>query len=139
MVSLPLIAHDPPVRVMALHALAYCRRLFYLEEVEEIRVADERVFAGRQLHAALEAEEDGENVSLDLSSSTLGLSWQGRLPAPPGRASPSPLRAQSRGQRRAAMADNTPVPPGLRDRLQLIAYAVLLEEACSANPSPKAG
>lgn len=30
----------PPIRVMALHALLYCERLFYLEEVEEIRVAD---------------------------------------------------------------------------------------------------
>lgn len=30
----------PTLRVMALHALAYCERLFYLEEVEEIRVAD---------------------------------------------------------------------------------------------------
>lgn len=28
------------IRVMALHALAYCERLFYLEEVEEIRIAD---------------------------------------------------------------------------------------------------
>lgn len=27
------------IRVMALHALAYCERLFYLEEVEEIRIA----------------------------------------------------------------------------------------------------
>lgn len=26
---------DPPIRVMALHALAYCERLFYLKEVEE--------------------------------------------------------------------------------------------------------
>ena len=35
---------DPvPIRVMALHALVYCERLFYLEEVEEIRLADERV------------------------------------------------------------------------------------------------
>jgi len=48
MTSLPVLdSHAPPVRVMALHALAYCPRLFYLEEVEEIRVADERVFAGR--------------------------------------------------------------------------------------------
>src|SRR5829696_7974643 len=62
MKPLPTIdLHDPPVRVMALHALAYCKRLFYLEEVEEIRVADDRVFAGRQLHAALAADdEDGE-------------------------------------------------------------------------------
>jgi CRISPR-associated protein Cas1 len=34
---------------MALHALAYCERLFYLEEVEELRVADDRVFDGRTL------------------------------------------------------------------------------------------
>ncbi len=33
-------------RVMALHAMLYCERLFYLEEVEEIRVADKAVFAG---------------------------------------------------------------------------------------------
>src|ERR1700745_2563484 len=74
MTALPLIdAHEPPVRVMALHALAYCPRLFYLEEVEEIRVADAAVFAGRQLHAALEADEDGEAVNLELVSETLGL------------------------------------------------------------------
>ncbi len=39
-----------PLRIMSLHALAYCERLFYLEEVEEMRVADERVYAGRRLH-----------------------------------------------------------------------------------------
>ncbi len=31
------------LRIMSWHALAYCERLFYLEEVEEMRVADERV------------------------------------------------------------------------------------------------
>ena len=41
---------SPLIRVMALHALSYCHRLFYLEEVEEIRLADDRVFAGRELH-----------------------------------------------------------------------------------------
>ena len=41
---------EPPIRVMALHALLYCERLFYLEEVEEIREADDRVYAGRRLH-----------------------------------------------------------------------------------------
>ncbi len=39
-----------PLRIMSLHAIAYCERLFYLEEVEEMRVADERVYAGRRLH-----------------------------------------------------------------------------------------
>lgn len=37
-----------PLRVMSLHALLYCERLFYLEEVEEIRVADASVYAGCQ-------------------------------------------------------------------------------------------
>ena len=43
---------DSTIRVMALHALAYCERLFYLEEVEEIRVADAAVYAGRRLQYA---------------------------------------------------------------------------------------
>lgn len=43
---------------MSLHALAYCERLFYLEEVEETRVADERVYAGRRLHVEIEKKED---------------------------------------------------------------------------------
>ena len=76
MLPLPVLdSHTPPVRVMTLHALAYCRRLFYLEEVEELRVADHRVFAGRQLHAALEAaaDDDGEATSLELASDALGL------------------------------------------------------------------
>ena len=56
---------EPAIRVMALHALAYCERLFYLGEVEEIRVADAAVYAGRRLHEELAAEE-GEIVSADL-------------------------------------------------------------------------
>ena len=35
-----MLSPPPTIRVMALHALAYCERLFYLEEVEEIRVAE---------------------------------------------------------------------------------------------------
>ena len=46
-----------PLRIMSLHALAYCERLFYLEEVEEIRVADERVYAGRRLHVDIDKQE----------------------------------------------------------------------------------
>lgn len=41
---------EPLIRVMALHDLAYCERLFYLEEVEEIRVADANVYSGRRMH-----------------------------------------------------------------------------------------
>src|SRR5579875_2712758 len=69
----PRRADDPPLRVMSLHALAYCHRLFYLEEVEEIRRADDRVYAGRELHAGLEAGEDGERTQMELADDALGL------------------------------------------------------------------
>src|SRR6266508_4121304 len=46
-----------PLRIMFLHALAYCERLFYLEEVEEMRMADERVYAGRRLHVQIDKKE----------------------------------------------------------------------------------
>lgn len=126
MTSLPLIdSHAPPVRVMALHALAYCPRLFYLEEVEELRVADERVFAGRQLHAALEADEDGEAVSIELSSQALGL--VGKVDCLRRRDGSYLPYEHKRGQPRR----NDDQPPGAwpSDRLQIVAYALLLEEA----------
>jgi hypothetical protein len=73
-------------RVMALHALAYCERLFYLEEVEELRVADERVWAGRVLHQEL--DEPGEVVGLTLESEHLGL--RGRVDGVQPTAQPKP-------------------------------------------------
>lgn len=48
------------IRFSALHALAYCPRLFYLEEVEELYTQDAAVFAGRRLHTELEKQEDEE-------------------------------------------------------------------------------
>ena len=68
------MAHEPPIRVMALHALLYCKRLFYLEEVEEIRVADAAVYAGRELHTSLEGQDGGEWCSVEIESERLGLS-----------------------------------------------------------------
>src|SRR5947209_15909247 len=125
MLPLPVLdSHAPPVRVMALHALAYCPRLFYLEEVEEIRVADERVFAGRQLHAALEAEDEGEDVSIELTSPALGLT--GKVDCLRRRDGSYLPYEHKRGQPRR-LADNT-AAPWPSDRLQLIAYAVLVEE-----------
>ena len=58
--------HTGPIRVMALHALAYCEKLFYREEVEEIRVADDRVYDGRTPHAAL--DEEGALVGMNLEA-----------------------------------------------------------------------
>jgi CRISPR-associated protein Cas1 len=117
---------------MALHALGYCPRLFYLEEVEQIRVADHAVFAGRQLHAALEADEDGESVSVELTSAHLGLT--GKIDCLRRRDGSHLPYEHKRGQPRR-LADNTPAAwPS--DRLQIIAYAVLLEEAFS-EPVPE--
>src|ERR1700720_953779 len=126
MIALPLLnPHAPPIRVMALHALAYCPRLFYLEEVEEIRVADAAVFAGRQLHAALEADDDGEAVNLELASSTLGLI--GKVDCLRRRDGSYLPYEHKRGQPRRP--DGQPPDAWPSDRLQLIAYALLLEEA----------
>lgn len=53
-VDYPELIKQDTIRVSALHALAYCPRLFYLEEVEELYTQDAAVFAGRRLHAELE-------------------------------------------------------------------------------------
>ena len=63
----------PTLRVMSLHALAYCERLFFLEEVEEIRVADARVYAGRTLHATELPADGGELLNATLESAAWGL------------------------------------------------------------------
>ena len=47
-----LSAPEPLLRVMSLHALEYCERLFYLEEVEEIRIALEELEAAAKSCAA---------------------------------------------------------------------------------------
>jgi len=126
MISLPILdSHAPALRVESLHALAYCRRLFYFQEVERISVPHERVFAGRQLHAALEADEDGESVSLELASEALGL--LGKVDCL-RRRDGSYLPYEHKRGRPARVADNAP-EAWPSDRLQLIAYAVLLEEA----------
>jgi len=116
--------HAPPLRVMALHALAYCPRLFYLEEVEEIRVADARVYAGRELHAALEADEDGEPTQLELDDPALGLI--GKVDALKRRDGSLVPYEHKRGRSRR---DGPHAEAWPSDRLQIIAYAVLIESA----------
>lgn len=61
--------------VHSLHALGYCERLFFLEEVENLKVADERVYAGRTLHVEIERDEDAadETLTLKLESEIYGL------------------------------------------------------------------
>jgi CRISP-associated protein Cas1 len=113
---------DPTLRVMALHALAYCERLFYLEEVEEIRLADAAVYAGRRLHEELAADE-GELVSLVLESSVLGL--RGKVDCLRRRDGQLIPYEHKRG-RSAPGVDGPEAWPS--DRLQVSAYTLLLEE-----------
>lgn len=120
----PLPADAPPLRVMSLHALAYCPRLFYLEEVEEIRVADDRVFAGRELHSSLEAEEDGERAQLELEDTSLGL--VGKVDAIRRRDGSLVPYEHKRGRCRRGDEGPQAWPS---DRLQVVAYAVLIESA----------
>jgi len=116
--------HTSPLRVMALHALAYCQRLFYLEEVEEIRVADDRVYAGRELHTSLEANEDGARTQLELEDPGLGL--VGKVDALRRRDGSLIPYEHKRGRSRNENGIHTAWPS---DRLQVIAYAVLIESA----------
>jgi CRISPR-associated protein Cas1 len=126
MIALPVLdSHDPQLRTESLHALAYCERLFYLQEVERIDRPDDRVYAGRQLHAALEADEEGEAVSLELASATLGL--VGKADCLKRRdGSLLPYEHKRGHPRREA---GRPAEAWPSDRLQVIAYAALLEEA----------
>jgi len=109
---------SPLLRVMALHALAYCERLFYLEEVEEIRVADHRVYAGRTLHEQ-EVDVDGEWHSVTLESERWGL--RGKVDYVRHRDESVVVFEHKRGH--APRSGTWP-----SDRLQVIAYAVLVAE-----------
>lgn len=116
---------DDLIRVMALHALAYCERLFYLEEVEEIRIADASVYAGRTLHEEpRQAEEEkGEWTSLMLSSSSLGL--VGKVDCLRKRDGQLIPYEHKRGRPRQG-DDGASAWPS--DTLQVSAYGMLLEE-----------
>lgn len=118
---------EPLVRVMALHALAYCERLFYLEEVEEIRVANAQVYAGRTLHEQWEEPDPSatELRSLELASERLGL--KGKVDAARHRDGGWVPYEHKRG--RCARDANGAAAAWPSDRLQVVAYAVLLEEA----------
>ena len=112
------------LRVMSLHALAYCERLFYLEEVEEMRVADARVYAGRRLHVEIERDEDGDWHTLELESATLGL--RGKVDCLRKRDGLLIPYEHKRG-RSARSVEGTP-QAWASDRLQIIAYTALVAE-----------
>lgn len=113
--------------VAGLHALVYCERLFYLEEVERIRIADQRVFAGRRLHTELEKTKPDEEGSIShcvLESETLGiLGAMDVLRRVDGQLVPyEHKRGRSAGNKGAREAWDS-------DLIQVGAYALLVEEA----------
>lgn len=116
---------------MALHALAYCERLFYLEEVEEIRVADERVYAGRALHEELAREEATETRTFEMESDSLGL--KGKIDAIRRRDGAWAPYEHKRG--RCARGPDKQPEAWNSDALQVSAYGMLIEEAlqCEVN------
>ncbi len=115
----------PLTRVMALHALGYCERLFYLEEVEEIRVANADVYAGRRIHAQL-PQIAPELTSFTIESERLGL--KGKLDCVKRDGNRWVPFEVKKG--RSAGRQGEGVWPS--DELQLTAYAMLLEEHLGA-------
>lgn len=117
---------EPLLRVMALHALLYCERLYYLEEVEEIRVADAAVYAGRRLHEEILPEDDEtrERRSLEVASPKWGIF--GKVDAVRKRNGAWVVYEHKRGRCRRGPNKEPLAWPS--DRLQAVAYAVLLEE-----------
>jgi CRISP-associated protein Cas1 len=115
---------DPLLSVASLHALVYCERLFYLEEVERLRIADAAVYAGRRMHIEL-AQEEGESAQrLSFESADLGLRGAvDVLRLRSGELIPyEHKRGRSAGKPGAREAWRT-------DRVQVAAYALLVEQA----------
>lgn len=117
--------HSPTLRVYSINAIAFCERRFYIEEVEGINIADAAVYAGRTLHLEIEKEE-GESVErFLLDSPSLGI--RGQLDALRRRDGRWIPYEHKRGRpSRDAAKKPAPWPS---DRVQLAAYAMLLEEA----------
>ncbi len=111
------------LRVNALHALAYCPRLFYLEEVEELYTQDAAVFAGRRLHAEIEKEEGEDWQELVLENNELGL--RGKVDALRTRNGQTIPYEHKKGR---CYRDASNKPQAWQsDRLQILAYACLIE------------
>ncbi|MBY0451048.1 MAG: type I-MYXAN CRISPR-associated endonuclease Cas1 [Cyanobacteria bacterium] len=117
--------YDETLRVNALHALLYCPRLFYLEEVEELYTQDERVYAGRRLHAKLEQNyADNETIeAYTLESPKLGL--RGKVDCLKTEKGQFIPYEHKRGR---SLRKNGKATPWPSDRIQVLAYALLLED-----------
>ncbi|MBE9140270.1 type I-MYXAN CRISPR-associated endonuclease Cas1 [Nodosilinea sp. LEGE 07088] len=111
------------IRVNALHALNYCPRLYYLEEVEQLYTQDAAVFAGRRLHVELEKDEDGDWQQFVLENEHLGL--RGKVDALRTRNGQTIPYEHKRG--RCYRDSNNKAQAWESDRIQVLAYALLIE------------
>ncbi len=124
---------EEPIRVSGLHALAYCERLYYLEEVENLRLADEAVYSGRALHEQLSSENEATTSGVQaaaryrrfvLTSDRLGLT--GRVDAMHHRGGSWVPYEHKRGRARRDGDGKATAWPW--DEVQVLAYAMLIEE-----------
>jgi len=111
-----------PIRVMGLHSIAYCERLFFLEEVEGILIADENVFDGRSMHMDVDLQK-GTLKKFELKSHELGL--LGKVDAIRRRDGTLIPYEYKRG---TALIDEEGAKAWEPDIIQLVAYGILLEE-----------
>jgi CRISPR-associated protein Cas1 len=128
-------ADEPPLRVIALHDLLYCERLFYFTEVEGIQNPTALIYAGRRLHVEIAEPDDEtpEKRSVEVASQRWGL--VGKVDAVRRRDGAWVAIEHKRGRCRRDEKKKPQAWPS--DRIQAIAYAVLLEEAFG-EPVPQA-
>lgn len=126
--------HEPSLRVESLHALKYCERLFYFQEVERLEVPHAAVFAGRELHESIDAEQGDMVEAVEVESAKLGL--HGKIDVlkrrdgtwiPYDHKRGRCMRGSASGQPKREDSDVAQAWPS--DRIQLAAYAMMLEEA----------
>ncbi|HMZ61676.1 MAG TPA: Dna2/Cas4 domain-containing protein, partial [Leptospiraceae bacterium] len=117
--------NENPIRVMGLHSITYCERLYYLEEVEGILLQDERVFEGRTLHEEIKVDNDeiGRVETFEYTSAILGLTGKAdRLQKRDGMWIPyehKKGRSKTDGKEKAAWEP---------DIIQVMGYVLLVEE-----------
>ncbi|HEY9784288.1 MAG TPA: type I-MYXAN CRISPR-associated endonuclease Cas1 [Candidatus Obscuribacterales bacterium] len=117
------------LRVNSLHALKYCPRLFYLEEVEELYTQDDAIFAGRRLHAELERSDECDWQTLTMESEELGL--RGKVDAVKTKQGAYIPYEHKRGH--CCRQEDGSAGAWESDRIQLLAYCMLIEKATGAE------
>lgn len=127
--------HELPIRVIGIRDLLYCERLFYLTEVENIQCPNEFIYAGRRLHVERLPldDETPELRSFEVSSDRWGL--VGKVDAVRRRDGVWVAYEHKKGRCRRGDEDEPLAWPS--DRIQSIAYAVLVEEELG-QPVPQA-